>query len=147
MVRGDSAAAVSSVELTRQRGDLPRQVLTCVVMGLVDRDPEPWLRQAYAAATRLDSPFLQTRVGGLLRGWGVAVPRTRQTREGLSAMETRIVELMRGGRTNRQIAMRLSVSEKTVEYHLTKLFARTGHRSRVELVTASLSGQLFDLAS
>jgi DNA-binding NarL/FixJ family response regulator len=41
----------------------------------------------------------------------------------------------------------LRVSEKTVENRLTRLFARTGCRSRVELATASLEGRLVPVAS
>ncbi|GAB2675045.1 hypothetical protein GCM10027271_40110 [Saccharopolyspora gloriosae] len=54
--------------------------------------------------------------------------------------EHRIVDLIGGGRTNRQIATALGVSEKTVEKHLTRLFTKSGCRSRVELVTTRLRG-------
>lgn len=52
------------------------------------------------------------------------------------------MELVRAGQTNRQIATELEIREKTVEYHLTRLFLRTGCRSRVELAAASLDGRL-----
>ncbi|WP_243788352.1 LuxR family transcriptional regulator [Saccharopolyspora gloriosae] len=55
-----------------------------------------------------------------------------------TAAEYRIVDLIGAGRTNRQIASELGVSEKTVEKQLTRLFKRTGCRSRVELVTMRL---------
>jgi DNA-binding NarL/FixJ family response regulator len=60
----------------------------------------------------------------------------------LSATELRIIELIRNGQTNRQIAAALWVSEKTVENHLTRLFARTGRRSRLDLAVASLEDRL-----
>ena len=44
--------------------------------------------------------------------------------------------------TNRQIASSVRISEKTVENYLTKLFARTGCRSRLDLAAASLEGRL-----
>lgn len=52
------------------------------------------------------------------------------------------MELVSDGFTNRQIAMAVRVSEKTVESHLTHLLARTGCRSRVELAAAHLEGKL-----
>jgi DNA-binding CsgD family transcriptional regulator len=51
-----------------------------------------------------------------------------------SAAEERIVELICRGHTNRQIGSELGMSEKTVESHLTRLFAKSGCRSRVGLV-------------
>jgi DNA-binding NarL/FixJ family response regulator len=41
-----------------------------------------------------------------------------------------IAELVTLGRTNRQIAAELSLSEKTVETHLSHVFAKLGVRSR-----------------
>ena len=45
------------------------------------------------------------------------------------------------GLGNRQIATVLGTSEKSVEGRLSRLFARAGYRSRVELATAVLTGQ------
>jgi DNA-binding NarL/FixJ family response regulator len=44
--------------------------------------------------------------------------------------------------TNRQIAAEIQVSEKSVERHLTKLFAKAGCRSRLGLVAAYERGVL-----
>ncbi|MEY8039315.1 LuxR C-terminal-related transcriptional regulator [Saccharopolyspora cebuensis] len=60
----------------------------------------------------------------------------------LTRTESRIVELVSDGLTNRRIGSELNLSEKTVEGYLTRLFARTGCRSRVELVAANLRGSL-----
>ncbi|MFH9554625.1 helix-turn-helix transcriptional regulator [Streptomyces sp. NPDC017435] len=46
------------------------------------------------------------------------------------------------GATNRQIAAELACSPKTVEQRLTRLFRRTGTRSRTELTATWLSGTL-----
>ncbi|MCA1227051.1 response regulator transcription factor [Saccharopolyspora sp. 6M] len=77
-----------------------------------------------------------------MRRRGIAPPRTRSKQQLISSTESRIVRLVSDGYTNRQIAMAIQVSEKTVESRLTRLFARTGCRSRVELATASLEGRL-----
>ncbi|GLZ77597.1 hypothetical protein Afil01_24040 [Actinorhabdospora filicis] len=49
-------------------------------------------------------------------------------------LSARIVELVRTGATNREIAAELNVSVKTVEARLTGLYRRYGVRNRVELV-------------
>lgn len=57
-----------------------------------------------------------------------------------SAADIRLVELISSGFTNRRIASVMGVSEKTVESRLTRLFAKTGCRSRAELVATGLHG-------
>ncbi|WP_460624874.1 helix-turn-helix transcriptional regulator [Kitasatospora kifunensis] len=57
----------------------------------------------------------------------------------LSELETRIVELVRGGATNRQIAASLHVSVKSVEGSLTRLYRRFGVRDRIELTSRRLA--------
>ncbi|MCX2730116.1 LuxR family transcriptional regulator [Saccharopolyspora sp. NFXS83] len=70
----------------------------------------------------------------------VAAPPPKSGARPWTPAEHRIVDLIGGGRTNRQIATALGVSEKTVEKHLTRLFTKSGCRSRVELVTTRLRG-------
>ena len=60
--------------------------------------------------------------------------RTRE--EGLTAAERRIASLVAAGRTNREVATALFVGERTVETHLTHIYAKLGVRSRTELVRA-----------
>ncbi|MZE79854.1 hypothetical protein GTY57_23605 [Streptomyces sp. SID5475] len=115
---------------------------SCLVIARFAEDPRPWLREAHALATRCGASSLLERVRAVTRERGVPAPRARGRREALAATERRIIELIGEGLTNRQIALRLQVSEKTVENHLTRLFARTGCRSRVELAAASLGGRL-----
>ncbi|MBS2533717.1 AAA family ATPase [Catenulispora sp. NF23] len=73
----------------------------------------PWLRFVQGRLARLDTPA-----------------------EPLSATERQIVELVRSGATNRQIAAALQVSVKAVEGNLTRLFRRFGVSSRAELAGA-----------
>jgi DNA-binding NarL/FixJ family response regulator len=62
---------------------------------------------------------------------GTLSGRTRQ--EGLSAAEQRVAVLAADGRTNREIATELYLSERTVQTHLTHAYAKLGVRSRTEL--------------
>ena len=57
--------------------------------------------------------------------------RTRE--EGLTAAERRVASLVADGRTNREVAAALSLGERTVETHLTHIYAKLGVRTRTEL--------------
>ena len=50
--------------------------------------------------------------------------------EGLSGREREVADLVAEGRTNREIAGQLFLSEKTVESHLAKVFKKLGVGSR-----------------
>jgi DNA-binding NarL/FixJ family response regulator len=53
--------------------------------------------------------------------------------ETLDAREREIAELTASGWTNREIAARLGISHKTVEWILTRVYRTLGVRSRTEL--------------
>ena len=62
--------------------------------------------------------------------------RARPTDSGdgaLTAREREIAELVAAGRTNREVAAQLVLSERTIEAHLRNVYAKLGVRSRVEL--------------
>jgi DNA-binding NarL/FixJ family response regulator len=54
----------------------------------------------------------------------------------LSDREREIAELVVSGLSNKQVAAKLFLSEKTVESHLSRVYAKVGVRSRVELTRA-----------
>ena len=57
---------------------------------------------------------------------------TTAERIGLTARELDVLQLMAGGATNREIAARLYISQKTVTVHITRILAKLDARTRVE---------------
>jgi DNA-binding CsgD family transcriptional regulator len=58
----------------------------------------------------------------------------------LTSTERAIAELVVAGRANREIARELSLSLRTVEWNLSKIYRKLGLRSRTELAAAMQSG-------
>jgi DNA-binding CsgD family transcriptional regulator len=78
--------------------------------------------EALGAATWIEKARAELgRIGG----------RTRA--EGLTPAERRVAALVAEGRMNREVAAALFLSEKTVETHLSHVYAKLGVRSRAEL--------------
>jgi DNA-binding NarL/FixJ family response regulator len=59
----------------------------------------------------------------------------------LSEREREVVELVAQALSHREIARRLVVSERTVEAHVRRILAKTGHASRTELTRWFLTRQ------
>ncbi|MDR7277287.1 helix-turn-helix transcriptional regulator [Catenuloplanes atrovinosus] len=142
VVDRDAGAAHAGLLLARRRGHRLTLLEACLCLGALLDDPRSCLHEAYELARSIDAAPPRSRVLALMRERGVGIPRPRRDDDRASISEARIITLIQAGLTNRQVALRLGISEKTVEYHLTRIFARTGHRSRVELVAASLAGSL-----
>ncbi|SFT35448.1 regulatory protein, luxR family [Actinopolyspora lacussalsi subsp. righensis] len=142
MVEADPTRLREGIESAKRRGDNHRVARGCAAMGRLLDEPRPWLHEGYDLVKQFGSSYGRGVFSELMRSRGIALTRSRGPREPLSSTENRIIDLVSDGYTNRQIAMAVQASEKTVESHLTKLFTRTGCRSRVELATARLEGRL-----
>jgi DNA-binding NarL/FixJ family response regulator len=142
----DEQAAVSAAGLIRARGHRPALGLATLALGRVAADPRPWLLEAQEVAEEIASPWLRSAVTAAMRERDVRHTRARSPQDTLSETELQIIHLIRRAYTNRQIAAHVRMSEKTIENHLTRLFARTGCRSRVELVAASLASGIAGVA-
>lgn len=105
---------LGNLERRAHRRAAARVALTEAVQRYETIGAAPWLTAALADLARLD--------GG--RG------------AGLSDTERRIVEMVRSGATNREIASSLFLSIKAVEANLTRLYRRLGVRNRAQLAQA-----------
>ncbi|GAA3954250.1 helix-turn-helix transcriptional regulator [Gordonia caeni] len=68
-----------------------------------------------------------------LRAGGVAGVRGSSVGVDLTPQEEAVSTLVAQGMSNREVAAELYISAKTVQYHLTRIFAKLGLRSRTEL--------------
>ena len=69
-------------------------------------------------------------------------PHASQGLAGLSARERELVTLVAQGRTDAQIAGRLSISIRTVRSHLDRIRDKTGCRRRADLTRLALTAGL-----
>ena len=137
---GDLDAA--SEELDRavehhERAALPFQLArTLLACGSVQRRSNrrraarETLARAQAAFDSLGAELWSARARAELDRIGGRAP----ARDGLTPSEERVAELVCEGRTNREVAAALVVTERTVETHLTHIYRKLGIRSRTELV-------------
>jgi DNA-binding CsgD family transcriptional regulator len=93
-----------------------------------------WARAALACFTRLGASHDADATRQLLRSAGVASPPPpgKQQHAELTVREAEVLALLAHGLTNRELAARLVISEKTAEHHVRQILAKLGLRSRAE---------------
>jgi DNA-binding CsgD family transcriptional regulator len=137
--RGDLEAAQVSIERAlAEHGRLPdpfERARTQLVEGAILRK----LRKKRAAKATLDEALATFEQCGAER-WAERARQEihrlglqRRPRGELTPGETRVAELVAAGRTNRQAAAELFLSEKTVEANLSRIYRKLGIHSRTEL--------------
>ncbi|MEU9433063.1 AAA family ATPase [Streptomyces sp. NPDC048252] len=143
VVRRDVDSALAALQAVRRRGDAYLELLCHLGLAEIGDDSERWLAKATRGAQALGiGRATRTSLGHMTRRRTLVLPRVRPARDELSEKDIELTTMVSRGATNRQIAARLVWSEKTVERRLTRLFQRTGCRSRVELAAAWLDGSL-----
>jgi len=96
-------------------------------------DPLRWLAEAETGFDRRGLPRVAEHCRGLLKEsqpnpWVAA---------GVTAREADVLRLVADGLANKQIAVRLQLSPRTVEKHVESLLRKTGARSRTGLAAAA----------
>jgi DNA-binding CsgD family transcriptional regulator/Tfp pilus assembly protein PilF len=93
-------------------------------------------RAALATFERLGATPYRDRSLALLRALGVGVRMQHRSGaellESLTARESEVLDLVRQGYSNTEIAARLYISPKTAEHHVGRILAKLGVRSRAE---------------
>jgi DNA-binding CsgD family transcriptional regulator len=98
------------------------------------RDAREELHAAWQMSDRLGMEAFAERARAELLATGEhARKRTTGTREVLTPQEAQIARLAGAGASNAEIAARLFISASTVEYHLRKVYRKTGVTGRVQL--------------
>ncbi|MFD0039788.1 AAA family ATPase [Streptomyces anulatus] len=95
------------------------------------------LRDALVAFQRCSARAWADRAAGELRAAGEPAGVRRDAADeplaALTPQQLRIARCVAEGATNREVALRLSLSPRTVDHHLRNVFAALGIRSRTEL--------------
>ena len=95
------------------------------------------LQQVAADAGRGGALRLRDAAARELRRLGTRVAaRSRHSGGDLTERERTVAELVAGGRSNKQVAAALFLSEGTIENTLTRVYAKLGVRSRTQLTSA-----------
>lgn len=109
--------------------------------GYVVKDSEPHeivgaVRSVLAGEAAISRRVAATLVRSVVSDAEPAGPRPEEVAalEGLSEREREVVALLCEGRSNREIAAALFVSEPTVKSHLSHILAKMGVRDRVQVV-------------
>ncbi len=101
------------------------------------RDARDELHAALEEFAAMEMEAFAERTGRELAATGVTLPQRRVAmRNELTAQEAQIARLARDGFSNPEIGERCFLSPRTVEWHLRKVFAKLGIRSRRELAGA-----------
>ena len=105
-------------------------------------DARTQLRSAVELFRAVGATPWEARAEAELRATGETLrKRDPSTLDELTPQERHIAGLVADGLTNRQIASRLFISPRTVDYHLRKVFSKLGIASRTELVKRAASLQ------
>jgi DNA-binding NarL/FixJ family response regulator len=151
LARGEAhdaaAAALDGLAHARRAGsrldELPALLLAGRALGAAGQrdDALELLRDCAALAGRGGAVRARDEAARELRRLGGSLgASTRRAGAGgsgaLTAREREVVELVAAGRSNKQVAAELFLSEKTIEHHLSRAYEKLGVSSRVALARA-----------
>ncbi|MGZ6649253.1 MAG: helix-turn-helix transcriptional regulator [Solirubrobacteraceae bacterium] len=132
--------AIARLSRTRLRPDLARAHLLYGEWLRRERrrvDAREQLRTAHELLVAIGMEAFAERARKELQALGEKVrKRTVETRDDLTAQERQIARFARDGLSNPEIAVRLFLSPRTVEWHLHNVFSKLDIRSRRELADA-----------
>ena len=116
-VRQQQAGALGYLTKDATRAEIGRAVLT-----------------AAAGQAVLDPAVQQRLLSAAARAHDASGPPDVPAGEELTPREAEVLRLIADGRSNREIARALFVSEATVKTHINRIFAKTGSRDRARAI-------------
>ena len=126
IVRADPAVQVVVLTSSTDRERI-LEALDAGAIGFLYKDAEPdELYRGIRAAARGESPLAPKAAREVL------LARDERHDRGLTERELDVLGLVRAGLSNKLIARRLEISEKTVKAHLTSIFQRIGVTDRTQ---------------
>lgn len=141
-VEGDPAASIWITRALERLDDLEQSVLAGraklelarAVLATDRPGALTWARAALACFTRLGASHDAAAARQFLRAAGAAPPPApgEQAHAELTAREAEVLALLAHGLSNRELAARLVISEKTAEHHVRQILGKLGLRSRAE---------------
>ncbi|MCT9933962.1 AAA family ATPase [Planotetraspora sp. A-T 1434] len=132
----DRSRAGAALDRARADGLPFEEARARLVLGVLGDQAQ--LPRAHAIFVKLGAAPWREAAEGHLRAAGLVPAQAG----GLTPSERRVIALVADGLSNPQIAEELHYSRKTVEVYLTRVYAKTGLRSRVELALAVERGEL-----
>jgi DNA-binding CsgD family transcriptional regulator len=139
LLGGDETGMRITERLVRKRGDQHGLVLLSEAATRSSESPRRWLREAHEITRFNGAPRPAGRGADGARGPGSTVSVERAEEEQLTEKEFKLLELIRSGRTNRQIGRAVGISEKTVEKQLARLYAKARCRNKLGLAVSGLA--------
>jgi len=81
---------------------------------------------------------LTRQLQGEMRSLEETLTPSETTAHPFTARESEVLALAARGLTNKEVAYRLGISERTVQFHMKSIFQKTGTNSRTEAVTEAI---------
>ncbi len=139
---------VRTIFMTDEAED--REIMQALMLGahgIIRRDTTTHLlfksiRATVAGEYWLGHSGINEMVRTLRRLSDLVEKKTQLQAHGLTRKQQQIVSAIVNGCSNRDIAQDLSISERTVKYHLTRIFAKLGVSGRMELARFSIKNKV-----
>jgi HD-GYP domain-containing protein (c-di-GMP phosphodiesterase class II) len=124
--------------LSARQLTMPDRVLTAAVAYQSALEPRPY-REAMSASgaarrlrQRVDSKAVDPLAAeAVLHAAGHPAHRSKPRRDGLTAREVEVLRLVAQGASNKEIATKLVISEKTVRNHVERTYTKIGVSNRI----------------
>ena len=117
-----------------------------VIFNRIRRAGTGGLLQAEASSEQIVQAIRSVAAGlTIFDGALEATSEVESTMEPLTPREGEVLQLLADGLGNKEIALRLNISEHTIKFHIRSILGKLGAASRTEAVTRGLRSGLIEL--